>query len=144
MLTEREGGRSMSERTITTRDLGAEEELTLYQDAGGKLYVNDERIWSVSALGDGIVALTTGIRTVHIDATDYWRVLHGEGGLSPHAAGILAARLAHLEHHATALIAAIEYEERLSRTAYPAIWQQIAGLRTALDAAETAPVRAAM
>jgi len=32
----------MSERMITTQDLGTEEELTLYQDAGGRLYVNDE------------------------------------------------------------------------------------------------------
>jgi len=136
----------MSERMITTRDLGTEEDLTFYQDAGGRLYVDDERIWEVSALGDGIVALTTGIRTVHISATDYWRVLHGEDGPSPHHAGILAARLAHLERHAAALIGAIEYEERLSPTAYPAIWEQIVALRTALgaaDAAETAPVREA-
>jgi hypothetical protein len=50
---------------ITTQDLGTEEELTLYQDAGRRLYVGDERIWEVSALGDGIVALTTSIRTLH-------------------------------------------------------------------------------
>jgi hypothetical protein len=137
----------MSKRIITTQDLATEEELTLYQDTGRKLCVNDERIAVVSALGDGIVALSTRSRTVHISATDYWRVLHGEGGLDPYAAGILAARLAHLEHHATALIEVIEHEERLSRTAYPVIWQQIAALRTALGitgAAETAPVHAAM
>jgi hypothetical protein len=138
----------MSERMITTQDPGTDEELTLYQNADGRLYVGDERIWSVSALGDGIVALTTGIRTVHISATDYWQVLHGEGGPSPHHAGILAARLAHLEQHAAALIGAIEHEEWLSPTptAYPAIWEQIVALRTALgaaDAAETAPVREA-
>jgi hypothetical protein len=70
----------------------------------------------------------------------------GEGHLSPHHAGILAARLAHLERHATALIEAIEQEERLSPTAYPAIWEQITALRTALgtaDTGETVPVRAA-
>jgi hypothetical protein len=131
---------------ITTQDPGTEEDLTLFQDAGGRLYVGDERIWEVSALGDGIVALTTGIRTVHISATDYWKVLHGDGDASPRQAGTLAARLAHLERHAAALIAAIEYEERLSPTAYPAIWEQIVALRTALGAADTAemiPVRGA-
>jgi hypothetical protein len=55
----------MSERMIRAQDLGTDEELTLSQDASGRLYVDDERVWSVSALGDGIVALTTGIRTVH-------------------------------------------------------------------------------
>jgi hypothetical protein len=44
----------MSERMITTQDPGTEEDLTLFQDAGGRLYVDDERIWEVSALGDGI------------------------------------------------------------------------------------------
>jgi hypothetical protein len=136
----------MSERMITTQDLGTEEELTLYQDPGRRLYVGDERIWAVSALGDGIVALTTSIGTLHISAADYWRVLHGDGDASPRQAGILAARLAYLERHATALIGAIEYEERLSPTVYPAIWEQIVALRTALgaaDAADTVPVREA-
>jgi len=93
------------------------------------------------------VALTTGIRTVHISATDYWRVLHGEGRPSPHHAGILAARLAHLERHATALIAALEQEAQIAPTAYPAIWEQITALRTALGtaaAAEMTPLREAM
>jgi hypothetical protein len=128
---------------ITAQDLGTEEELTLYQDAGGRLYVNDERVWSISALGDGVVALTTGIRLVHITATAYWRVLHGEDGPSPHTAGILAARLAHIERRAAALIEAIGQETRISPIAYPAIWEQVEALRTALgtvDAAELAPV----
>ena len=128
----------MRERMITTQDPGTEEKLTLRLDADGTLYVGDERIWSVSALGDGIVALSTGVRMVHISATDYWRVLHGEGGLEAHAAGILAARLAHLEHHTTALIEAIEHEQQLSRSAYPAIWKQIDALQTALGIADAA------
>jgi len=80
-------------------------------------------------------------------ATDYWRVLHGEGRPSPHHAGILAARLVHLERHATALIAAIEQEAQIAPTAYPAIWEQITALRTALGtaaAAEMTPLREAM
>lgn len=136
----------MSERTITTQDLGTEEELTLCQDARGRLYVDDERVWSVSALGDGVVALGTGIRTLHIGATDFWRALHGEGELSPHHAGILAARLTHIEQHAAALIEAIVHETQISPTTYPAIWEHIEALRTALSAAavaETAPVREA-
>lgn len=127
----------MSERMITTQDLGTEEELTLYQDDSGQLYVGDERIWSVSALGDGIVALSTGIRTVHISATDYWRVLHGEGSPSPHDAGVLAARLAHLERHAILLIEAI-VEARISPATYPRIWKRLEALQTALGAAEAA------
>jgi len=145
-MAEREGGRSMSERTITAQDLGTEEELTLYQDARGRLYADDERVWSVNALGDGIIALGTGIRTVHISATDYWRLLHGEGELSPHHAGILAARLAHIEQHATALIEAIVHDAHVSPGTYPAIWERIEALRTALGAAagaETAPAREA-
>ena len=67
--------------------MGIEEELTLSHDASGRLYVDDERIWSISALGDGIVALTTGIRTVHISAADYWRALHGDASPSTHTAG---------------------------------------------------------
>jgi hypothetical protein len=86
-MSEREEGGCMSEQTITTQDLGAEEELTLSQDASGRLYVNDERVWSVSAMGDEIVALTTDIRTVHVSATDYWSVLHGEGEPSPRPLG---------------------------------------------------------
>jgi len=73
-------------------------------------------------------------------------VLHGEGEPSPHYAGIQAARLAHIEQHATALIAAIAHEAQISPTTYPAIWEQIEALRTALGAAaaaETAPVREA-
>jgi len=50
---------------ITAQDLGTEEELTLFQDARGRLYADDERVWSVSAPGDCIVALGTGIRTLH-------------------------------------------------------------------------------
>jgi hypothetical protein len=123
----------MSDRIITTQDLGTEEELTLSQDADGRLHVNDEPIWSVSALGDGIVALTTGIRTVHIGAVDYWRLLYGDAGPSPRVAGMLAARLTHVECHAAELIEAIEQEARISPAAFPAIWERIATLRTALS-----------
>jgi hypothetical protein len=73
-------------------------------------------------------------------------VLHGESGPSPQAAGVLAARLAHLERHATALIAAIEQEEQISPIAYPMIWERMAALRRDLgsvDTAELAPLREA-
>jgi hypothetical protein len=130
---------------IRAQDLGTDEELTLSQDASGRLYVGDERVWSISALGDGIVALTTGIRTVHISTADYWRALHGDTGPSTQMAGQLAARLAHLEHHAAALIDALVHEARITPATYPAIWEQVAGLRVALgisDAEESAHVQA--
>jgi hypothetical protein len=133
-MPEREGTITMSERTITAQDVGTEEELTLSQDAGSRLYVNDERVWSVSALGDGLVALTTGIRTVHISATDYGKLLHGEGGPSLRTAGILAARLAHLERHATALIEALLLEARITPVTHPVIWERVAALQAALAA----------
>ena len=132
----------MGEQTITILDVGTDEELSLFQDSAGRLYVDDERVWSVSALGDGIVALTTGIRTVHIGAADYWRALHGEDGPSVHRAGILAARVAHLEDRTAALIAAIAHEPRITPAAYPAIWERIKELRTALGSvADTASAR---
>jgi hypothetical protein len=133
----------MSERMIMTRDLGTNEELTLFQDAGGRLYINDERVWHVGALNTGLVALTTGIRTVHIAAADYWLALHGEGAPSLKTAGVLIARLAHLERDALALIAAIEQAEGISPAAYPAVWDRIAALRTLVtDVAPAEPAPA--
>jgi hypothetical protein len=125
----------MGEQMIRVQDLGTDEELTLSRDAGGRLYVDDERVWSVSALGDGIIALNTGIRTMHIGAADYWRALHGDAGPSTRTAGQLAAQLAHVEYHALALIDALVYEARISPTTHPAIWEQIAELRVALGVA---------
>jgi hypothetical protein len=130
----------MSERTITTQDVGTEEELTLSQDAAGQLLVNDEPIWSVSALDDGIVALATNLRMVHISALDYWRLLYGDAGPSPRVAGMLAARLTHIECHATELIEEIVREARISPTAFPAIWERVAALRTALGATSASEV----
>jgi hypothetical protein len=137
----------MSERTITIQDVGTEEELTLSQDAGGRLLVNDEPVWSISALDDGIVALATSLRTVHIGAVDYWRLLYGDAGPSPRVAGMLAARLTHVECHAAELIAEIVREPSISRAAFPAIWERIAMLRTALgttSASEAALAREAV
>jgi hypothetical protein len=128
----------MDEWTIATQDLGTEEKLNLFHDAGGLLYVGDERIWSISALGDGIVALTTSIRTIHISAADYWRLLHGDAGPSLQEAGILAARLAHLERYATALITALVHEAHISPATYPSIWRQIEALQTFLGRLDTA------
>jgi hypothetical protein len=58
----REGRDTVSEQMIMAQDLRAEEELILSHNASGRLYVDDERVWPISALGDGIVALTTGAR----------------------------------------------------------------------------------
>lgn len=141
----RRGATQMSEQMIRAEDLGTEEELTLSHDASGRPYVDDERVWSISALGDGIVALTTGIRTVHISAADYWRALHGDASPSTHTAGQLTARLAHIEHHAAALIDALVHEARIAPAMYPAIWEQITALRVALgvsDAEESAYMHA--
>ena len=130
----------MSERTIITHDLGTEEELALSQDDGGQLHVNDESIRSVSALDDGIVALTTNSRTVHIGAVDYSRLLYGDAGPSPRVAGMLAARLTHIECHAAELIEEIVREARVSPAEFPAIWERIAALRTALGTTSASEV----
>ena len=43
----------------------------------------------------------------------------------------LTARLAHIEHHAAALIGALVHEARIAPAMYPAIWEQITALRVA-------------
>jgi hypothetical protein len=122
----------MSTQMIATHDLATEEELILYQGTGEQLYVWDEPVSSVSALSDGIVALSTETRTVHIGAADYWRVLHGDGGASAYTAGLLAARLAHIKQHATALIDTLAQQAQAAPAVYLASSAQIAALRTAL------------
>jgi hypothetical protein len=51
---------------------------------------------------------------------DYWWARHGETEPSPQVAGMLAARLAHIERNAATLIGAIEQETPISHSAYPA------------------------
>jgi hypothetical protein len=128
----------MNERTIEAVDLGTEEVLKLSVDASMRLYVDDERVWSISAMGDGIVALTTGIRTVHISAADYWRLLHGATGPTTHAAGYLAARLAHVQSHATELLDALAQAGLIDQVRYPDVSRAVMFLRTALGMPEGA------
>ena len=122
----------MIERIIETVDLGTDEQLILLSGAHEQLFVGDEPTQSVSALGDGIVALTTARRTVHIDAADYWRLLHGDVPPSMRAAGYLAAQLAHVRSHTRELIALLEQEELLDNAYYPSIADVVAALETAL------------
>jgi hypothetical protein len=51
------------------------------------------RVWA-STLGDGLVALTTVHRTLHVGAADYWRLLDGDVPPSMRQVGYLAAQLA--------------------------------------------------
>jgi hypothetical protein len=109
----------MDERIIETIDIGTDEQLMLSIDASGRIYVADEPAPEISAVGGGIVALTTAHRTVHIGAADYWRLLHGDVPPSLRDAGYLAAQLAHVRKHACELIALLEQEELLDSAYYP-------------------------
>ena len=122
----------MIERIIETVDLGTDEQLMLSLDAHGQLFVGDEPIHSVSALGDGLVALTIAHRTIHVGAADYWRLLHGDVPPSMRQAGYLAAQLAHVRSHAYELIELLDQEELLDNAYYPSIADTIAALETAL------------
>jgi hypothetical protein len=122
----------MDERIIDTIDVGTDEQLILAIDANGQLYVGDEPAPTISALGGGIVALTTARRTVHISADDYWWLLHGGVPPSMHEAGYLAAQLAHVRKHARELIELLDQEELLDNAYYPSIAEVAAALRTAL------------
>jgi len=122
----------MIERIIKTVDLGTDEQLMLSLDAHAQLFVGDAPIHAVSALGDGLVALTTAHRTVHIGAADYWRLLHGDMPPSMREAGYLAAQLAHVRSHAQELIELLDQEELLDNAYYPSIADAIAALETAL------------
>jgi hypothetical protein len=126
----------MSEPTIETLDLGTDESLRLALDAGMRLYVDDERVWAVNALDQGVVALTTGIRTVHISAADYWRLLHGAAHPSAQEAGHLAAQLAQVKSYAAQLIDQLARQGLIDYQAYPDIWGRVAALRIALGMPE--------
>jgi hypothetical protein len=122
----------MDERIIETIDVGTDEQLMLSIDADGRLYVGDELAHAISALGDGIVALTTAHRTVHIGAADYWRLLHDDVPPTLREAGYLAAQLAHVRSHARQLIELLDQEELLDNAYYPSIEEVTAALQTAL------------
>jgi hypothetical protein len=124
----------MDQRIIETIDVGTDEQLMLSIEANGQIYVGDELIHAISALGDGIVALGTAHRTVHIDAADYWRLLHDDVPPSRRAAGHLAAQLAHVRSHARELLALLEQEELLDNSYYPSIADIAVALETALGA----------
>jgi hypothetical protein len=124
----------MDERIIETIDVGTDEQLMLSIEANGRLHVGDEPVQAVSALADGIVALAVGRRTVHIDATDYWRLLHDGVPPSLRQAGHLAAQLAHVQSHARELLAVLEQEELLDNAYYPSIADIAVALETALGA----------
>jgi hypothetical protein len=114
----------MNKRIIETVDLGTDEQLLLTIDANAELSVGGEPVWSVSGLGDGIVALTTAFRTVHIGAADYWRLLHGDVPPSARAAGKPAAQLARVR--APELIAQLDQEESPDNAFYPSIVDMVA------------------
>jgi hypothetical protein len=122
----------MRERMIETVDLGTDERLILLSDACMRLYVGDERVWSVSALGDGIVALGTVLRTVHIGAADYWRLLHGDVPPTERAAGYLAAQMAQVRGHVVELIDQLAREGLIDCASYPGVCEAVASLETAL------------
>ena len=122
----------MIERIIEVVDLGTDEQLVLSLDAHAQLFVGEEPAQTISALGDGIVALTTVVRTVHIGAADYWRLLHGDVPPSMRDAGHLAAQLAHVRSHAHELIELLDQEELLDNAYYPSIANVVAALETAL------------
>jgi hypothetical protein len=90
----------MRERIIETTDVGTDEQLMLTIEPNERLSVGDEPVRSISAIGDGIVALATTTRTVHISAADYWRLLYGDVPPSKRQAGLLAAQLAHVRGYA--------------------------------------------
>jgi hypothetical protein len=129
----------MIERIIEAVDLGTDEQLVLSHDAHEQLFANDEPVQAISALGDGIVALTTAPRTVHIGAADYWRLLHGDVPPSMRDAGHLAAQLAHVRSHAYELIELLDQEELLDNAYYPSIANAVAALETALGKQVTVP-----
>jgi hypothetical protein len=122
----------MIERIIESVDLGTDEQLVLSLDAHAQLFVGDEPVQAISALSDGIVALTTARRTVHIGAADYWLLLHGDVPPSMRDAGHLAAQLAHVRSHAHELIELLDEEELLDNAYYPSIANVVAALETAL------------
>lgn len=122
----------MNEEPIEALDLGTDELLSLSKGAAGRIFVDDERVWSISALADGIVALTTGIRTVHISATDYWRLLHGDARPSTREAGHLVAQLEHLRSHALELLDQLGSEGLIDPIRYPGVYETVTFLRTAL------------
>jgi hypothetical protein len=122
----------MIERIIESVDLGTDEQLVLSLDAHAQLFVGDEPVQAISALGDGIVALTTALRTVHIGTADYWRLLHGDVPPSMRDAGHLAAQLAHVRSHANELIELLDQEELLDNAYYPSIANVVAAIETAL------------
>jgi hypothetical protein len=124
----------MDERIIETIDVGTDEQVMLSMEANGQLYVGDELVHAICALCDGIVALTTARRTVHIDTADYWQLLHGDMPPSIRQAGSLAAQLAHVQSHARELIALLEQEELLDNAYYPSIAEVAVALETALGA----------
>jgi hypothetical protein len=129
----------MIERIIESVDLGTDEQLVLLLDTHEQLFLSDQTVQAISALGDGIVALTTASRTVHIGAADYWRLLHGEVPPSMRDAGHLAAQLAHVRSHAYELIELLDQEELLDNAYYPSIANVVAALETALGKQVTAP-----
>ena len=122
----------MNERIIETSDLGTDEQILLSIDAAGELYVADEPVQTISAIGGGIVALATLSRTAHVGAADYWRILHGDIPPSQHEAGYLAAQLAHARSHARELIELLEHEELLDNAFYLSLADIVTALQTAL------------
>jgi hypothetical protein len=124
----------MNQRIIETIDVGTDEQLMLSIEANGQFYVGNELVQAISVLSDGIVALRTTHRTVHIDAADYWRLLHGDVPPSTRQAGNLAAQLAHVRSHAHKLIGLLEQEELLDNAYYPSIADVVVALETALGA----------
>jgi hypothetical protein len=123
----------MDKRFIETTDVGTDEQLMVSFDANARLFVDDEPVYSISTLGGGIVALRTALRTVHIGAADYWRVLHGDTPPSLRKAGYMAAQLAHVQSHARALLKQLEQEELLDNSFYPSLATIAAALEIALS-----------
>ena len=122
----------MDERIIETADVATDEQLMVSFEAKGRLLVGEEPVSSISALGGGIVALTTALRTVHVSAAEYWRMLHGDTPPSVREAGYLAAQLAHVQNHARELLQQLDQEELLDNSYYPSITAAAAALEIAL------------
>ena len=130
----------MIERIIESVDLGTDEQLVLSLDAHAQLFVGDDPVQAINALGGGIVALATPPRTVHIGAADYWRLLHGDVPPSMRDAGHLAAQLAHVRSHANELIELLDQDELLDNAFFPSIANVVAALETALGKQTADPV----
>jgi hypothetical protein len=130
----------MHERIIESIDVGTGEQLMLLFDAESQLYVDDEPVLSTCALGNWIVALKTVSRMIHIDAADYWHLLHGDVPPSTHEAGHMAAQLEHIRSHARELIDLLAQDSLLESLWRPPLWKAVGALGTALgDQASSLP-----